>query len=335
MYTITTMILAPLLATAFIGTAVLAEELSFAHFLLPAHIITSSVVEPLSARLGAASGGELSVPVYPGGELGQRPVEQYAGVVQGVADMAWSPANDNSQQFSLSMIIELPGVVDAANVGERHQTMWCNYDDFLKAEFQGTRVIAVWMSEPNALIISDKDVRNRQDVKGLKIRGSGAFLAQVIEALGATPVQMSANDRYKAMQIGLINESRIGGSAIQHFKINELARSFTTGASRGNILHYVAMYEARDQGLTEAQKAVVYASVDDALSALGEAAWNNRANETIDMPKAASSKTVNDLTADEAAAFSALRLAVTDKVVAELEARGRPASDLRAVMIGQ
>ena len=235
----------------------MSEELSFAHFVPPAHIITSSVVEPLTAALGEASGGDLSVRVYPGGELGPGPVEQYARVVQGVADMAWGLAGYNSQQFPLSMIIELPGVVDAAGVGKGYEAMWRVYDQYLTGEFPGTRAVALWTSEPNVLIMKDKEVRVPDDIKGLKIRVSGAFPAQVIEALGATPVQMPANEMYNALQTGLIDGIMTGGSAIHDFKIDEVARTYTTGASLGNILFYVVMNEARYQGLSDAQKAAI------------------------------------------------------------------------------
>lgn len=179
------------LVTMGVGIAA-AEELSFAHFVPPAHIITSSVVEPLTAALAEASGGDLSVRVYPGGELGPGPVEQYARVVQGVADMAWGLAGYNSQQFPLSMIIELPGVVDAAGAGKGYEAMSRVYSEYLTGEFPGTRAIALWTSEPNVLIMKDKEVRSPNDLQGLKIRVSGAFPAQVVEALGATPVQMPA-----------------------------------------------------------------------------------------------------------------------------------------------
>jgi TRAP-type C4-dicarboxylate transport system substrate-binding protein len=335
MHTITKKILAPLLALAVIGCAVSAEDLSFAHFVPPAHIITSSIVEPLSAAVTAASGGDVSIRVYPGGELGPGPVEQDARVVQGVADMALGLAGYNSQQFPLSMIDELPGVVDAGGVGEGYKAMWRAYGEYLTGEFPGTRALALWTSEPNVLIMRDKDVRSPDDVKGLKIRVSGAFPAQVIEALGATPVQMPANEMYNAMQTGLLDGIMTGGSPIQDFKINEVARGYTTGASLGNILFYVVMNEARDQGLSDAQTAAFDASVGEALSASGETGWNKRADKTIAMLKADPGKTVIELTADEAAAFNALMLAVTDKVVAELDGQGLPASAVKAAMIGK
>ena len=325
--------LAPIMAAALLGAPAMAEELSFAHFVPPAHIITSSIVEPLSAAVAQNSGGDLSIRVYPGGELGPGPVEQYARVVQGVADMAWGLAGYNSQQFPLSMIVELPGIVDAAGSG--HAAMWRAHDEFLKGEFVGTKALALWTSEPNVLIMRDKEVRTPADLAGLKIRVSGAFPGQVIEALGATPVQMPANEMYNAMQTGLIDGIMTGGSAIQDFKINEVARTYTTGASLGNILFYVVMNEARYNGLSDAQKAALDASVGAALSESGETGWNGRADETLAALRADPSKVVIDLTPEEAAAFNAITVALTDKVIADLDAQGLPASAVRAAMTGQ
>lgn len=320
-------------ALAFLAAPASSEELSFAHFVPPAHIITSSIVEPLTESLATASNGDLTIRVYPGGELGPGPVEQYGRVVQGVADMAWGLAGYNSQQFPLSMIVELPGIVDEAGSG--HAAMWRVYDDYLTAEFPGTRPLALWTSEPNVLIMRDKDVRTPADMAGLKIRVSGAFPGQVIEALGATPVQMPANEMYNAMQTGLIDGIMTGASAIQDFKINEVARSYTTGPSLGNILFYVVMNEARYQGLSDEQKAAIDASVREGLSESGETGWNARAEETLDSLRADASKTVIDLTPEESEAFNTLTVALTEKVVADLDAQGLPASAVRAAMVAK
>lgn len=325
---------APVIAAGLLAApAAVAEELSFAHFVPPAHIITSSIIEPLSASLTDQSDGDLTIRVYPGGELGPGPVEQYARVVQGVADMAWGLAGYNSAQFPLSMIVELPGVVDAAGTG--YAAMWRVYDDYLSGEFPGTRPLALWTSEPNVLIMRDRDVRTPEDLAGLRVRVSGAFPGQVIEALGATPVQMPANEMYNAMQTGLIDGIMTGASAIQDFRINEVAQSYTTGPSLGNILFYVVMNEPRYQGLSDAQKAALDASVRYDLSQSGEIGWNGRADETLDMLRADPSKTVIDLTDEESAAFNAITVALTETVIADLDARGLPATEVRDAMTAQ
>ena len=326
--------LAAALLSAAIAAPALAEELSFASFTPPAHTVTGAIFDPLNAAL-TASGTDLTVRGYFGGELGPGPAEQYARVVQGVADMAWGLAGNNSEQFPLTMIIELPGVVDAAGLGKGHEAMWRVYDEYLASEFIGTKPLALWTSEPNVLIMRDRDVRTPEDIRGLKIRVSGAFPARVIEALGATPVQMPANEMYNALQTGLIDGIMTGASAILDFKINEVASSYTTGASLGNILFYTVMNQARYDGLTDAQKAALDAATGLGLSKSGEDGWNAKAAVSIETLKADPTKRVIELTAEEAAAFNALTVGVTDAVVAELDARGLPASAVKAAMMGQ
>ncbi len=324
---------ASVMAAALAAPAVQAEELSFAHFVPPAHIITSSIVEPLSEAVSTATNGDLTIRVYPGGELGPGPVEQYARVVQGVADMAWGLSGYNSQQFPLSMIVELPGVVDAAGSG--HEAMWRVYDEYLTGEFPGTRALALWTSEPNVLIMSEKEVRTPADLAGLRIRVSGAFPGQVIEALGATPVQMPANEMYNALQTGLIDGIMTGASAIQDFKIDEVAATYTTGPSLGNILFYVVMNEARYQGLSDEHKAALDSIAGPALSESGETGWNGRADETLEALRANPEKTVIDLTPEESAAFNEITMALTEKVIADLDGQGLPASAVLAAMKGE
>ncbi len=311
----------------------MAEELSFALFVGPTHTVFPSVVNPFAEVVARESGGSLSVRAYPGGELGPGPVEQYARVVQGVADIAWGLAGYNSEQFPLSLIVELPGVVDAAGSG--WQAMYRALDPYLRPEFIGTRPLALWTSEPMVLIMRDREVRRPEDLRGLKIRVSGAVPAQVIEALGATPVQMPANEMYNALQTGLIDGIMTGASAIADFRLHEVARTYTTGASLGNILFWVVMNEARFQALTAEQQEAILKASGEWLSESGERGWNAKAEEALNALRADPNKVVIDLTPEEAAAFNALTQPITEAALAALEARGLPARAVYAAMTGQ
>jgi TRAP-type C4-dicarboxylate transport system substrate-binding protein len=332
--TVTTPRLAAALAASLgLATPALAEELSFALFVGPTHTVFPSVVEPFQEAVARESGGTLTVRAYPGGELGPGPVEQYVRVVQGVADIAWGLAGYNSQQFPLSLLVELPGVVDAAGSG--WEAMQRALDPYLRPEFIGTRPLALWTSEPNVLIMREREVRRPDDLRGLRIRVSGAVPGQVIEALGATPVQMPANEMYNALQTGLIDGILTGGSAIHDFRLQEVARTYTTGASFGNILFWVVMNEARFQGLSPAHQQAILAASGAWLSESGENGWNAKANATLDALRADPDEIVIDLTPEEAAAFNALTLPVTEAVVAALQAQGLPAAEVVAVMTGR
>ena len=310
----------------FAAAPVAAEELRFAHFVPPAHTLTASTIEPLQAAV-AASG--LPIRVYPGGELGAGPLEQYVRVLQGVADIVWGLQGYNSSQFQRTMISELPGALNPGQSG--YDAIWRAYDaGQLANEFPGTVPLALWTSEPNVIIMRGRNVRTPADLAGLKIRVSGSAAAAVVEALGATPVQMPAGEIYNALQTGLIDGLITGASAIGDFRLDEVADSYTLGAPMGHISFYVVMNQARYEGLSAEHRAAIDSIAGRTLSASAEAGWNARATQVLEQIRATGDNTVIDLTPEEVAAFAAITLPVRDQVIATIDG----GADVLATMQG-
>lgn len=291
-----------------------ATTLRFAHWVPPQHTLTASTIDPLVAAV-APSG--LEIQVFPGGELGAGPLEQYVRAVTGVADIVWGLEGYTSSQFPRTMISELPGALPEGMTG--YDMLWNAYDaGLLNDEFPGTRPLALWLSEPNIFIMRDHDIRTPADVAGLKIRVSGSAAAATIEALGGTPVQMPAGEIYNALQTGLIDGVVTGASAVGDFRLDEVANSYTLGAPLGRISFYVVMNQGAYDGLTDAERASLDAIAGRPLSASAEAGWNARAQQVIEQITAAGDNTVYTLSPDETAAFAALTLPVRDAVVATI-----------------
>lgn len=118
-----------------------AETLKLAHWVPPAHTLTASTVEPLKNGVEADTNGELTIDVYPGGELGKGPLEQYVRAVQGVADITWGLQGYTSSQFPKTMVSELPGVLPDGKAG--YDILWEAYDaGQISGEFPGTVPLA-------------------------------------------------------------------------------------------------------------------------------------------------------------------------------------------------
>lgn len=295
-----------------------AEELKFAHFVPPQHTITASVVEPLTNGVAEATNGALTIRTFPGGELGAGPVEQYVRALQGVADITFGLQGYTSSQFPKTMIIELPGAVPEGKSG--YEMIWNAYEQHLAGEFPGTKPLALWVSEPIIMIMKDHDIRTPADLKGLKIRVAGAVAADVVSALGATPVQMPIPQVYNALQTGLIDGVFTGSSAVADFRLDEVADSYTIGAPLGRISFYVVMNQAKYDSLPDDQKAAIDALAGPLLSKSAEDAWHAKGKKAMADAAAAGDNTVIELTAEEAAAFGAITLSIRDKVIAELGA---------------
>ncbi|MFZ7092421.1 TRAP transporter substrate-binding protein [Primorskyibacter sp. 2E233] len=306
---------AALAATTVLAAPAIAEELKFANFTPPFHTINASVIEKMNADLSAATGGELTVRGYHGGELGAGPVEQYVRVVQGVADLGWGLPGYTSSQFGKTMIAELPNAIPLDKPG--YEALWEAFDE-IKGEFPGTKPIALWTSEPNIFIMKDHDIRKPEDLAGLKIRVAGSTAAQVAEAMGATPVQMPINQVYNALQTGLIDGVITGASTLSDFKLDEVANSYSLGANLGRLVFYTVMTGTKYDSMSDEMKSAIDGVSGMELSKSAEMAWNATADAAIEAARVAGDNTVIDLSADEIAGFETAVADVVNGYVAEV-----------------
>ena len=93
-----------------------AEELSVASFLPPQHHTNAVVFKWFGEELAKRSNGTLTLKMYPGGQLGAGPVQQYKRVVEGVADIVIGVASYTPELFPNTMLTIPPG--KAANSNE-------------------------------------------------------------------------------------------------------------------------------------------------------------------------------------------------------------------------
>ena len=310
-------ILAGATAACVAAFAAQAEELKFANFTPPFHTINASVIEVLNQALTDATGGETTVRGYHGGELGAGPVEQYVRAVQGVADMVWGLPGYTSSQFETTMIVELPDAIPLDTPG--YEAIWPAFEAHLADEFPGTVPLALWTSEPNIFIMKDHEIRTPADVEGLKLRVAGATAAEVVEALGGTPVQMPINQVYNSLQTGLIDGVVTGASTLSDFKLDEVANSYTLGANLGRLTFYTVMNQGAYDGLSDEARAALDEVAGTTLSKSAEDAWNATADAAMQAARDAGDNTVIDLTDEEAQAFTD---AVADVVNAYVEQVG-------------
>jgi TRAP-type C4-dicarboxylate transport system substrate-binding protein len=310
------------------GSASFAVELKLAHFVSPTHVVTKSVVKPLVDGVAKDSNGSLTIRVYPGGELGAGPMEQYVRALQGVADITWGLQGYTSTQFKKTMIAELPGVRPKGMTG--YEMLWNAYEKHLKSEFPGTIPLALYTAEPNIIIMKGRHIKKPKDIVGLKIRVSGSIAGAIVDALGATPVQMPASQVYNALQTGLIDGLITGASMVADFKLDEIADSYTVGVPLGHITFYLVMNQKKYNSLSTEHKAVIDKHSGVGLSRSGEEHWNARAKATIEKIRSTGDNTVIELTKEQAAEFGKKVLPVTDKIVKDLKAE-----DVLAAMQGK
>lgn len=230
-----------------IGSALAAEELKLATFVPNTHIIMAKVLIPWAEKLAKDSGGQIGVRMFPSMQLGGKPPELYRQMARGISDICFTLPGYTSGDFPMMALTELPGMADSGTDGTRK--IWANFDKFLSREFKEAKVLALWNSDSAALMSKNKPIRTLEDLRGLKIRTPSAAQSAQLTALGATPIDMPANQIYNNLDRGVVDAAMIPMSAAIDFKLIEVARYFTLEAPLGRSNFLVAMNRARYERL--------------------------------------------------------------------------------------
>ncbi|MBE9637108.1 TRAP transporter substrate-binding protein [Salipiger mangrovisoli] len=294
------------------ATAAYAEDFKFASFFAPTHPYIDGAFDPFAEMVSEKSGGALTVTIYNGGELGPGPAEQYSRVLDGVAELAVSLPGYTASTFPLTLVAELPGVLDTET---GTADIWNNIELF-QPEYRRAILVSLWSSAPNQLYTRDKAVRSPADIKGMKIRVPSRNTGLLVEAWGATPVSMPVSEIYNAMQTGVIDGAMIDTTATRAFRLGEVANYLTIGMDTTNSPFFILANRDAFNGLGDAeQKALLDAGKE--ASVLGNEVQLAVAAGGVEAFAEIEGREVIELTAEEAAAFNALSAPVTEKVVAE------------------
>lgn len=293
-------------------TAVHADELSFANYMAPTHPYVGGSFQPFADLVGQKTNNNTTIKLYNGGELGAGPDAQYDRVVEGVADLAVSLPGYTASTFPLTLLLELPGVIEEAT---GTANIWKNIELF-EPEYQRVKLVSLWSSAAN-LLYTNKPVRSPADLAGMNIRVPSRNAGLLVEAWGGSPVSMPVSEIYTAMQTGVIDGAMIDGTATTAFKLGEVADYLTVGIESTISPFFIVMNRDQwDKLSAEDQQAITEAGVE--ASVLGSQTQLSVAGKGIQAFADMAGKELITLTEAEARAFHDLNAPVVAKIVAEL-----------------
>ena len=196
-------------------------KLSYANF-PPAPTFPCVQMERWKKEVETRTGGKVAINTFPGGTL-LKAKAMMDGVIAGTADigclcMAYQPG-----RFIVTNAIALPLGFPNATVASL--TLWDLYAKQKPQEFAKVKVLTMFTCAP-ANIYAKKPVRNLEDLKGLELRASGGT-AQVLKALGATPVGMPQSQTPEALQKGVVQGAASSLETLMDFKYAEMCRYVT------------------------------------------------------------------------------------------------------------
>lgn len=209
-------------ATFMVTPAISAAEnvtLKYSNFFPPTHI-QSKLAESWCQEVEKRTEGRVKVEYYPGGSL-LKVKQTYDGVVDGIADVGLSGLAYTLGRFPEMSAIDLPfgfpsGVVATKVANDV-------YSKLQPKEFADTKVMYFHGHGPGYIHTREKAVSKLEDLKGLRIRSTG-MSADIVTALGGTPVAMGMSDAYQSLQKGVVDGTANPIEANQGWKLGEVTK---------------------------------------------------------------------------------------------------------------
>jgi TRAP-type C4-dicarboxylate transport system substrate-binding protein len=226
-------------------------KLKFANYSPPKHmnsILMGKYCEELNKKLA----GKVEVTQYTDSTF-LSASKMAAGVAAGIADIGLSNLAYTRGRFPVMEIMELPhGFPSAWIAGHVANDFYSKYQP---KDFDTYHVLMLSTSPINVIQTLNKPVKTLDDMKGLKLRGTGR-LGDIVKALGASPIPIETPDLYDGLKRGVIEGALLPLETMKGFKTGELIKYVTASWRVGSAYcFYVLMNKQKWNSLpTDVQK---------------------------------------------------------------------------------
>jgi TRAP-type C4-dicarboxylate transport system substrate-binding protein len=216
------------------------------------HPLTFSSAPVMAAfcdEIKKRTNGRVEITHYSGGTLTTFP-KVYDGIVNQVSDIGHSHVGYTRGRFPVTEILDLPVGYTSGFVATHVKHDF--YKKFQPKEWQNVHVLYFWSVGPQILGSTKKPIKKFEDLKGMKIRGTGRP-ADIIKALGASPVALEMGDVYDAAQRGLLDGIYDAMETWKGFRLGDVIKyGYLSQRATGSIYtFYVAMNKEKWNALPE------------------------------------------------------------------------------------
>lgn len=183
------LLLACALSLGVTGGAYASEvELRLSHWLPTQHALHPTGWIPWSQSISEASGGRISITIYPSQQLGNA-VDHYDMARDGIADITFVNPGYQPGRFPIAGLGELPFMITNAKAGSRAFDEW--YRAYAAEEMSDVHFCMAFLHTPGTFH-STQPIRVPDDVSGLAVRPAHASMSRFVGLLGGTSVQVPA-----------------------------------------------------------------------------------------------------------------------------------------------
>ena len=213
-------------------------KMTYSVFFPPMHIQAKTAMD-WAKEVEKRSEGRIQITVHAGGSL-TKADQCWQGVLSGVSDLGMSCFAYTPGRFPLLEALDLPlGWPDGLTATRAATALAAKYNP---AEIQGAKLLYVHGHGPG-ILATKKAVRSLEDIKNMRIRGTG-LSAGIVTALGGTAVGMPQPETYDALQKGVVEGTFCPIETLKGWKQGEVIEFVTDTKAIG---YTTAMFVAMNQ----------------------------------------------------------------------------------------
>ncbi len=297
-------------------------KLKFANYFPPTHM-NSVMMGKYCDELNKKLSGKVELTQYAGSTLLSAD-KMAAGVASGIADIGLSNCSYTRGRFPVMEIMELPLGFPSAWVAAHVANDF--HSKFKPKDFDQYHVLMLSSSPINVIQTLKKPVKTLEDVKGLKLRGTGR-LGDIVKALGATPIPVSTPELYDSLKRGVIEGALLPMETLKGFKTGEVQKYVTASWKIGSTYaFYVVMNKNKWNGLpADVQKTIT--DFSNEFTERWAVEWNNIDIEGMDYFQKQGGQVI-PLTAAESAKWVKASQPVVEDFKKDLTSKGFSAAEI-------
>ncbi|WP_298015829.1 TRAP transporter substrate-binding protein [uncultured Castellaniella sp.] len=243
------------------------------HFLPATSNAQVNMIQPWCNKIAKESQDRMVCQIYPAMQLGGTPAQLFDQARDGVADIVWTLPTYAAGRFTKSAVYELPWLVPNAEAGSR--ALWEFTQKYALDEYKGVHPIFMHTHGGTLMHFVSKQPRTLADMKGLKIRSANRVNSQMLDAIGAVPVQMPLPAVPDSLAKGVVDGAAVPWEGVPAIKLDEISRyhlDVPQGKPRmGNSIFLFGMNQARYDSLPADLKKII-----DDNSGADVSAWAGR-----------------------------------------------------------
>jgi len=260
------------LATALAAPAVAQDkpvELKLAHWVPAKHLLATLGWIPWAQSIEKASGGSIKVTIFPAQQLGKAP-DHYDMARDGIASVTYVNPGYQAGRFPIIAAGALPFLVDKPGPASKALDAW--YRQYAEKEMGDVKVCLAHLHV--GTIHSKQPITEPGQIKGMKVRPANGTVAQMVNVLGGTAVQVSAPEARDALAKGVADAITFPWHSIVSFGIDKVVKYHTDMRLYAAVFVW-AMNKPWYEALSPAQKKVMDDHCNNAWAEKVGAAWGD------------------------------------------------------------